>query len=98
MDEPTSALDAMTKEYIQHLILAQQQRLQTTLLFVSHDIEEAVFLGEVVLILNKNGMIQEIENPYFAQKNAKEQLGFYERCIEIRKLMDMENNLDEFLR
>ena len=49
MDEPTSSLDAMTKEQIQQLILAQQQKLKTTLLFVSHDIEEAVFLGEADL-------------------------------------------------
>ncbi|KAA9016949.1 ABC transporter ATP-binding protein [Niallia endozanthoxylica] len=90
MDEPTSSLDSMTKEHIQQLILAQQQKLRTTLLFVSHDIEEAVFLGEVILILNKNGTIQEMKNPYFAQKDAKEQLGFYEACIEIRKSMNME--------
>ncbi|WP_071396528.1 ABC transporter ATP-binding protein [Bacillus tuaregi] len=95
MDEPTSSLDAMTKEQIQRLILAQQQKLKTTLLFVSHDIEEAVFLGEVILILNKNGNIQEVKNPYFAQKNAKEQLGFYEACIEIRKLMNMETVVNE---
>lgn len=90
MDEPTSSLDAMTKEQIQQLILTQQQKLKTTLLFVSHDIEEAVLLGEEILILHKDGTIQEIDNPYFAQKNAKEQLGFYETCIEIRKLMNRE--------
>jgi ABC-type nitrate/sulfonate/bicarbonate transport system ATPase subunit len=90
MDEPTSSLDAMTKEQIQKLILTQQQKLKTTLLFVSHDIEETVFLGEVVLILHRNGTVQEVENPYFAQKNPKEQLGFYEACIRIRKLMNME--------
>ncbi len=90
MDEPTSALDAMTKEYIQHLILKQQQKLQTTMLFVTHDIEEAVFLGEVVLILKEDGSVRQIENPYFSQVNAKEQLGFYEACINIRKLMNVE--------
>lgn len=90
MDEPTSSLDAMTKEQIQKLILTQQQKLKTTLLFVSHDIEEAVFLGEVILILHRNGTVQEVGNPYFAQKNAKEQLSFYEACIRIRKLMNME--------
>ena len=90
MDEPTSSLDAMTKEQIQQLILTQQQKLKTTLLFVSHDIEEAVLLGEEILILHKDGTIQEIDNPYFTQKNAKEQLGFYETCIEIRKLMNRE--------
>ena len=90
MDEPTSSLDAMTKEQIQQLILTQQQKLKTTLLFVSHDIEEAVLLGEEILILHKDGTIQEIDNPYFTQKSAKEQLGFYETCIEIRKLMNRE--------
>lgn len=90
MDEPTSALDAMTKEYIQHLILKQQQKLGTTMLFVTHDIEEAVFLGEVVLILKEDGSIEQVENPYFSQINAKEQLGFYEACINIRKLMNVE--------
>ena len=77
-------LDAITKEQIQQLILAQQQKLKTTLLFVSHDIEEAVFLGEAILILHKNGTIEEVEESYFAQNNAKEQLGFYEACIGIR--------------
>ena len=95
MDEPTSSLDAMTKEQIQQLILTQQQKLKTTLLFVSHDIEEAVFLGEEILILHKDGTIQEIENPYFAQKNAKEQLGFYETCIGIRRLMNKELTTNE---
>ena len=90
MDEPTSALDAMTKEYIQHLILKQQQKLQTTMLFVTHDIEEAVFLGKVVLVLKEDGSIHQVETPYFAQANAKEQLGFYEACIDIRKLMNVE--------
>jgi len=96
MYEPTSSLDAMTKEQIQQLILTQQQKLKTTLLFVSHDIEEAVFLGEVILILHKNGTIQEVENPYFAQKNAKEQLGFYDACIGIRKLMNVEISANEY--
>ena len=95
MDEPTSSLDAMTKEQIQQLILAQQQKLKTTLLFVSHDIEEAVFLGEAILILHKNGIIEEVENPYFAQNNAKEQSGFYEACIGIRKLMNRETPANE---
>ena len=90
MDEPTSALDAMTKEYIQHLILKQQQKLQTTTVFVTHDIEEAVFLGEVVLILKEDGTIQQVESQFFAKDHANEELGFYEVCIHIRKLMNME--------
>lgn len=87
MDEPTSSLDAMTKENIQQLILRQQQKLNCTLLFVTHDIEEAVLLGEKILILNLDGKINELENPYFKLNNAKEQIGFYDQCIKIRQLI-----------
>lgn len=91
MDEPTSSLDAMTKEVIQELILKQQQKRKATLLFVTHDIEEAVLLGEKILLLNTDGTIQELDNPFYAVSKAKEQLGFYESCIQIRKTMKMES-------
>ncbi len=90
MDEPTSSLDSMTKESIQQLILKYQQKLKATLLFITHDIEEAVLLGEKILILNTDGTLSQLDNPFYATKNAKEQLGFYEKCIQIRKLMKLE--------
>lgn len=95
MDEPTSSLDAMTKELIQKLILKYQQRLQATMLFITHDIEEAVLLGETILLLKPDGTFQRINNSFYAVPNAKEQLGFYEKCIEIRKLLMLENNENE---
>jgi NitT/TauT family transport system ATP-binding protein len=95
MDEPTSSLDAMTKENIQQLILKYQQRLNATLLFITHDIEEAVLLGDKILLLNADGSLEELDNPFFAINNAKDQLGFYEICIQIRKLMKLENERHE---
>jgi ABC-type nitrate/sulfonate/bicarbonate transport system ATPase subunit len=91
MDEPTSSLDAMTKEIIQQLILKYQQKLKATLLFITHDIEEAVLLGEKIIIINSDATLTMLDNLFFAMENAKEQLGFYEKCIEIRKLMRLEN-------
>lgn len=96
MDEPTSSLDALTKEVIQELVLTQQQKLKATLLFVTHDIEEAVLLGERILLLNIDGTIQNLENPFFARDKAKEQLGFYETCIQIRRLMKLEIASNEY--
>lgn len=91
MDEPTSALDATTKEELQRLIRWEQQKRQATLLFVTHDIEEAMVLGQYILLLKEDGTISKMENPYYFTKNAREQLGFYEECIKLRRLIKMEN-------
>ena len=90
MDEPSSALDAMTKEGFQNLLLQWQQKHQATLLFVTHDIEEAVMLGSDILLLNEEGAISQLENPYYMVEKPREQLGFYDACIRIRKMLHME--------
>jgi ABC-type nitrate/sulfonate/bicarbonate transport system ATPase subunit len=89
MDEPTSALDATIKEELQGLIRREQKRRQATLLFVTHDVEEAMMLGQYILILKENGTIQHIVNPYYFTEGAREQLGFYEECIKLRRLIKM---------
>lgn len=90
MDEPTSALDAVTKEELQRVIREEQQRRGTTLFFVTHDVEEAMRLGQYVLILKEDGKVEQRENLCYFTKDAREQLGFYEECIELRKLLKME--------
>jgi ABC-type nitrate/sulfonate/bicarbonate transport system ATPase subunit len=95
MDEPTSALDAMTKEAIQLLIREYQKKLKATMLFITHDIEEAVSLGEKIVLLNSDGTVTLLDNPFYSSTNVKEQLGFYELCIHIRKLMKLETKANE---
>ncbi len=90
MDEPTSALDAMTKEELQKLIRREQQRRKATLLFVTHDIEEALTLGYSILLLKGDGTVSMMDNPYYSIKDAREQIGFYNECIKFRKLLNME--------
>lgn len=85
MDEPTSALDQMTKETLQQLMFKEQNKYKYTLLFVTHDIEEAVFLGEKILVMQEQGNVEEVKNPYFGLPDAKEQLPYYEFCILLRK-------------
>lgn len=91
MDEPTSALDAMTKEELQSLILRQTQARNTTLLFVTHDIEEAVLLGQTILVLNEDGPLSYLENPCFGIQNPRESLAFYDETIQIRTLLRVES-------
>ncbi|MBP1755403.1 MAG: ssuB [Firmicutes bacterium] len=90
MDEPTSALDAMTKEELQTLILEERCSGNATLLFVTHDIEEAMILGQKLLILTEEGTVTTRDNPYYGLEHAKEQLGFYEECIKLRRLLKLD--------
>ncbi|GIH26964.1 ABC transporter [Acrocarpospora phusangensis] len=54
MDEPFAAVDAQTRAELEDLILALWQRLGTTTLFVTHDIDEAVYLGQRVVVLSSS--------------------------------------------
>ncbi len=87
MDEPTSALDAMTKEQLQQLILRELKKRSSTLLFVTHDIEEAVLLAEKLLVIHSDGTVTEYTNEFHAMTNAREQIEFYRECIRIRALL-----------
>jgi NitT/TauT family transport system ATP-binding protein len=54
MDEPFGALDAMTRQTLQDEILGLIQTTRTTALFVTHDLEEAIYLGDRVVALYPN--------------------------------------------
>lgn len=51
MDEPFAALDAQTRHMMQELLLNIWETLKTTIVFVTHDIEEAVFLGDRIFVM-----------------------------------------------
>jgi NitT/TauT family transport system ATP-binding protein len=55
MDEPFSAVDAMTRALLQDLLLRIWRSRPITILFVTHDVDEAVLLSERVLCLGRGG-------------------------------------------
>lgn len=62
LDEPFGALDAFTRSHMQEVLLDIWQRNRTTMIFVTHDLDEAVFLGERVVIMNpRPGQIRTIQ-------------------------------------
>lgn len=51
LDEPFSALDAMTKLFMQEWLLEQWEQRESTILFITHDISEAIFLSDRILVI-----------------------------------------------
>jgi sulfonate transport system ATP-binding protein len=59
-DEPFSSLDISMRQSLQELILKIQRKFHQTIIFVTHDIEEAVFLGDRLLIMKTSKNRQHI--------------------------------------
>jgi NitT/TauT family transport system ATP-binding protein len=88
MDEPSSALDAITKEHIQDLVLEIYKSTPMTMVLVTHNIEEAVFLGKKIVVMGKARIKHVLDNPYFGDLSLRRKEEFYRACIEVRKWLD----------
>jgi osmoprotectant transport system ATP-binding protein len=63
MDEPFSAVDPVVREELQTEILRLQSELRKTVVFVTHDIDEAVKLGDAVAVFGVGGTLQQYDTP-----------------------------------
>jgi len=102
MDEPFGALDAQTREVMHDLILHVHRLEKATIVFVTHDVEEAIYLGQrIVLMAPRPGRIDTIyEVPLPAQrtqdmKHAPEFLALKRQILDrIRETSGMHTDLD----
>ena len=63
MDEPFAAVDAQTRADLEDLIRDVWHRMGVTVLFVTHDIDESVYLGERVIILSSSPTVVQEDLP-----------------------------------
>jgi osmoprotectant transport system ATP-binding protein len=63
MDEPFGAVDPIVRRELQHELLRLQQELGKTILFVTHDVDEAFLLGDEVVILASGGRVVQRGTP-----------------------------------
>lgn len=85
MDEPFSALDPLSRTKLQDDILELQRAIQKTIVFVSHDMQEALKLGDRICVM-KNGEIVQIGTPQEIIQNpvndfVKEFIGVKEQSL-----------------
>jgi ABC-type nitrate/sulfonate/bicarbonate transport system ATPase subunit len=92
MDEPFSSLDAPTREALQSLTLELQHEQDLSLMFVTHSIEEASFLGEKILLLSKppNKTPQILDNPGAGQFNYRESAAYQAICKDLLSLLEQD--------
>jgi osmoprotectant transport system ATP-binding protein len=63
MDEPFGAVDPITRQRLQQQFLELQAELKKTIVFVTHDIEEATKLGNRIAVLSKGGVLEQYDTP-----------------------------------
>jgi NitT/TauT family transport system ATP-binding protein len=90
MDEPLASLDTLTKERIQDLFLRLWKRHAFALALVTHDIEEAAFLGQRVAVLSdRPAKIKEfVENPAMGELNYRDTAAFAETAQRLRAALE----------
>ncbi|MGL5151693.1 MAG: ABC transporter ATP-binding protein [Clostridium sp.] len=88
LDEPSSALDLINKDRFQNLLYNIQNEYNLSYILVTHNIEEAVFLGKRIGIM-VNGEIKSIlENDFYGRGQMRKSYEFFRKCHEIRELLE----------
>ena len=92
MDEPFGALDPTTRLNMQALLVQLWQEAQATVFFVTHSIEEAVYLGDRVYIFSSapGTILKEmaVPKPHRPTKEMQREPAFLEKVFEIRDIIE----------
>ena len=89
MDEPFAALDAMTRKQLQSELLKLKQKEKITVIFITHNIQEAISLGNRIMVMSKEGTIKEhlyntIEKPVTpASEGLRQVMGTFKQSANI---------------
>ena len=92
LDEPFSALDFLTRISMQEWLLEQWQRHKKTILFITHDVEEALFLSSSVLVVEKTPIheLKDIPVPAAFPRDRS--------CLKSPEMVELKEHLIDLLR
>ncbi len=85
MDEPFASLDAQTREILQDQLLTIMLRERKTIVFITHSIDEAIVLGDRVVVLSpRPAQIREIITPSFSRDRTVDSIKLSPKFAELR--------------
>lgn len=85
MDEPYASLDHHTREAMQDWLLSVWSRDRKTILFVTHDIEEAIYLADRMFVLEQGKFVLDINVPF--QRPRTRDLRFSQDFVDLKQLV-----------
>ncbi len=88
LDEPTSSLDEITRELLQTDLKQTARETGITMVFVTHNTEEAVFLGQSILVMKRRGIYSQIRNDSYPLPEARKEQLFFETCCLVRNALE----------
>jgi NitT/TauT family transport system ATP-binding protein len=87
MDEPSASLDALTREDFQDLVRNLHATHPTTLVVVTHGIEEAVVLGRTLVVMRRGLSPLVIDNPLYDRPDLRSEADFGAVCASLRRAL-----------
>ncbi|MGB6068478.1 MAG: ATP-binding cassette domain-containing protein [Desulfomonilaceae bacterium] len=90
LDEPFAALDTLTRERLQDLVAEVWQKRKFGMVLVTHNIQEAVTLGQRILIMGRSpgAILAAVKNPTACQPNHRGSDEFFELCRHVRSILE----------
>jgi NitT/TauT family transport system ATP-binding protein len=88
LDEPFAAIDTITRERLQNHLLAIFSQRRFSFIIVTHNIEEAVFLGRKMLVLEEKGLRTVLDNPGVGNAEYRNKPEFFELSRRLRNVLE----------
>ena len=85
MDEPFGALDAQTKEQMQQFLLELWEQTHTTVLMITHDVEEAIFLSQRIYVMSSHPGRLQLEMPVRLPADRHLEIKLASEFVEIKR-------------
>ncbi|MDM8533248.1 betaine/proline/choline family ABC transporter ATP-binding protein [Clostridiaceae bacterium HSG29] len=100
MDEPFGAVDPITRNQLQNEFLALQKKVKMTICFVTHDIDEAIKMGDKIAIMNNGKLVQydTPENILFSPINEfVEEFVGSDRALKVLNLLRVSSIMEAYM-
>jgi glycine betaine/proline transport system ATP-binding protein len=95
MDEPFSALDPLIRRDMQNELLALQRELKKTIVFITHDLDEALTLGDRIAIMKEGRFVQVGTAEEIVRNPADDYVAAFTQDVDRARVFDVDSVMDE---